>query len=108
MPHNISFLFDGGDGDPSFFGQSFLAVPINENWFKPISKNKDSILLKITSGTNSGRYLVIESRIVESLASQLSHRRFPSLVVYLINQAGPNFVDDMIAIGMAAPEVLGS
>lgn len=105
MLHNISFLFDGGDGDQSFFGESFLAVPVNENWFKPVSENKDSTLLKIISGSNRGRYLVVESRLVESLASQLSHRRFPSLIVQLISQPGPNFSDNIIAIGMSAPEV---
>jgi hypothetical protein len=105
----MQFRFDGGDGDQSYFAESFLAERVVEPWFPSIIERGPAYLVKIKTGAHCGEYLALTSRVVASLEEQLNARNYLSVVVHAVRDPGPDFVataERLPAIGMAAIEAL--
>ncbi len=106
----MQFRFDGGDGDQSYFSESFFAEQVTEQWFPSAIERGLAYLLKIRTGSHRGEYLAITSRVVASLEEQLEVRDYLSVVVHQVRDPGPGFVanaERLPAIGMAVIEALG-
>jgi hypothetical protein len=106
----MQFRFDGGDGDQSYFSETFLADLVIEPWFPSTIERGPAYLVKVKTGSHRGEYLALTSRMVASLEEQLRVRDYLSVVVHQVRDPGPGFVasaDRLPAIGMAAIEALG-
>jgi hypothetical protein len=105
----MRFLFEGGDGDQSYFSKSFIAERVFEPWFPDVIERGSAYLLKVLTGPHQDEYLAITSRVVASLEDQIAIRNYISVVVHTLRNPGPGFVaspENLFAIGMAAIEVL--
>jgi hypothetical protein len=106
----MRFHFDGGDGDQSYFSESFIAELVTEPWFPSAIERGPAYLVKIKTGSHHGEYLALTSRMVASLEEQLKVRDYLSVVVHRVRDPGPGFVASAVslpAIGMAAIKALG-
>jgi hypothetical protein len=105
----MRFLFEGGDGDQSYFGEPFVAERVDEDWFPDTIEYGPAYLLKVTSGRHYGEYIAITSRQTASLEEQIARDIYISVIVHVIHNPGPGFVpipENLDAIGMAVIEVV--
>ncbi len=105
----IRLAFGGGDGDPNYLAESFIAERVQEDWFPDALERGPAWLVKIVSGRHFGEYLALTSRVEASLEDQMAIRDMLSVVVQLVKTPGPGIIETeatMPPIGMAAVEVL--
>lgn len=101
--------FGGGDGDQAYFGEPFDAERVEEDWFPGMLERGPAWLVKILNGRHRGEYLALTSHVKASLEEQMAIRDLLSVVVHLVRNPGPGFLETeetTPAIGMAAVEVL--
>lgn len=105
----LRLAFGGGDGDQGYFGEPFVAERVHEDWFPGVLERGPAWLVRILDGRHQGEYLALTSRVQSSLEDQMAIRDVLSVVVQVVEQPGPGFVETEAAapaIGMTAVQML--
>ena len=105
----MRILIDGGDGDQSYFSESFYLQSIDCDWFDPNTPRGKAILFRITGGTHDGTYVALTSKVQEDLKDQFREQNSASVVVNIIMRVGDEYVpslDNLDAVGMAFADVI--
>jgi len=101
------YQINGGDGDPSFFGEHRILKSVSANWFDQSIWGQQAYLFEITNGNMDGAFVALTSRWKMSIIEQIEKNGIASVVVHVVQRDDPSpSVNDYVinSVGMSVLE----